>query len=134
MEPERPRRRKDRTEAGIGAGSADADAENAPLDPSVRRSGEQAALSAVLGPLELWRTTNGSVSALILARRPHVGHACWTSCDTRGLKSTGRPVHSRPADGLRTEPPEVGEGRFGPLGGDIAEGREGRYSRCNIET
>jgi len=29
-------------------------------------------------------------------------------------KPTGRPVQSRPVDPLRTEPPEVGEGRFGP--------------------
>jgi 23S rRNA pseudouridine1911/1915/1917 synthase len=40
--------------------------------------------------------------------------------------SAGRPVQSRPADQLRTEPPEVGEGRFGPQHGRSPEVGEGR--------
>jgi 23S rRNA pseudouridine1911/1915/1917 synthase len=40
--------------------------------------------------------------------------------------SAGRPVQSRPADQLRTEPPEVGEGRSGPQHGHSPEVGEGR--------
>ena len=40
-------------------------------------------------------------------------------------KPTGRPVQSRPVDELRTEPPEVGEGRFGPRSGSSPKVGEG---------